>query len=169
MPRQMESPIPIPCALVVTKGWNSFSPTSFEIPGPVSATATCTSSGLGREIVTDNSRRVDFSISIASAAFFIRLIRTCWIWMRSIRTCGRAGSIETLSLMPRSAALIWPSRIASSTVRAMSSGTMLGPRFSRKARRRRMILPARVACSAILGRIDCSFASPSANSMQALV
>ena len=34
-------PTPMPCRLVVTKGWNSCSATSGAMPGPVSATLTC--------------------------------------------------------------------------------------------------------------------------------
>ncbi len=86
----------MPCALVVTKGWNSFCATSLEMPGPESATATCTCSGETRPIVTDRSRRGE--VSIASAAFFIRLISTCWIWMRSIRTGGRPRLDSDLEL-----------------------------------------------------------------------
>src|SRR5579859_601779 len=67
--------------------------------------------------------------------------------------------------------MICPRRIASSTVCAISSLDRLGPRFSTKLRKRRMMFPARVACSATFPRIDFISESPrsSAASRQALV
>ena len=84
MVREIERPTPMPCSLVVTKGWNSWSAIAGAMPVPVSATSIRTvSASIWLTEMVSSLTGISY---IASIAFRTRFSKTCCTWIRSART-----------------------------------------------------------------------------------
>src|SRR6202035_4188987 len=90
--RPIDSPIPMPVGLVVKKALNSRSAFSAEIPTPQSFTVTSTwfAPSWQDRIVSSRGRSV--TDCIASTLLITRLMITCWSWIRSTKTMGKADA-----------------------------------------------------------------------------
>src|SRR6516225_6608895 len=142
----IESPIPMPSGLVVTKGSKIVSITSSAIPGPESATEISTACLPLRRALTAIDLHSVFAPSIASIAFLRRFTSTCSIWIRSAKTAGRPGSIVA-SISTFCCIASVRVRLTAASIRG--STLVRARRYSpprTNSRRRSRTSPARSAC-----------------------
>ena len=90
--RQIVSPSPRPCSLVVKNGSNSRSTASAGMPLPQSAIETCSMPSPSRAVDTVSVRSAGWLALMASQALTIRFSSTCCSCTRSPCTVGRPGA-----------------------------------------------------------------------------
>src|SRR5712664_2527815 len=127
--RVIDSPMPRPATLVVTKGLKMCSRSSSLTPTPVSRTHTSTVSPAPTAVSTVSRRGPCTPSDIAAFAFSTRFRITCWIWTASPRTGGSPGrsrsSVETPA-RARSASR----KLSTSRMSALPWSAPPGPRAS---------------------------------------
>ena len=131
----MLRPRPVPRAFVVTKSWNTSSPSGS--PGPVSFT-TSSARPSTRPLATSTVP----PSGIASIAFCTRLITTCFIFSGSTRTSGAGSPMRSRrSVTPVARASGRSSRVTSST----SASRLVGRYWTRLLRENCRKSPTRLS------------------------
>src|SRR5216684_3853860 len=147
--RLMESPIPVPCDLVVKNAWKIWSACCIGRPTPVSLTVTRTCAFSPRCDLIASSRGPS-TFFIASMPLSMRFISTCCNCTRSPMTWGRSAASSVRTAMLYRIASLRRMTIISRITSFTSTNSRSGVPFLKSSRTRLMISAPRLPSFTIL-------------------